>query len=102
MDEPVWRVALRGNLLITSRGVTLSRAEGFRPGLLPECHRLADLTEAGAAELLGCSDSEALGTAPTEPTPAAARSGARSVSISASAAASATKWVARRDCTSDL
>jgi hypothetical protein len=59
MDEPLWRVALRGNLLITLRGVTLSREEGFRPGLLPECHRLADLTEAGASERLGCSGSSA-------------------------------------------
>ena len=39
-----------------SRGVTFSRADGFRPGLLPECHRLADLTETRARELLGCSD----------------------------------------------
>ncbi|HEY8152620.1 MAG TPA: hypothetical protein VII72_00685 [Myxococcota bacterium] len=55
IEQPAWRVALRGNLLMMSRGVTYSRAEGFRPGLLPECHRLADLTEARAGELLGCS-----------------------------------------------
>ncbi len=59
MNEPLWRIALRGNLLITLRGVTLSRAKGFQPGLLPECHRLADLTEAGASERLGCSGSKA-------------------------------------------
>jgi hypothetical protein len=53
--QPAWRVALRGNLLLMSRGVRLSRRDGFRPGLLPECHRLADLTEARADELLRCS-----------------------------------------------
>jgi hypothetical protein len=52
-----WRYALRGNLLIMSRGVSLDRAHGFRPGLLPECHRLVDLTEALAEQKLGCSES---------------------------------------------
>ena len=41
------------------RGVTLSRVDGFHPGLLPKCHRLADLTEARANQLLGCSDADA-------------------------------------------
>ena len=54
ISQPAWRLALRGNLLMMLRGVTFSRAEGFHPGLLPECHRLADLTEARASELLGC------------------------------------------------
>ena len=57
IEQPGWRIALRGNLLMMSRGVTFSRADGFRPGLLPECHRLADLTEARAAERLGCPGS---------------------------------------------
>jgi len=57
IERPAWRFALRGNLLMMSRGVTFSRGGGFRPGLLPECHRLADLTEARASELLGCLDS---------------------------------------------
>jgi hypothetical protein len=55
--QPAWRFVLRGNLLMMARGVIFSRAGGFRPGLLPECHRLADLTEARALELLGCQDS---------------------------------------------
>jgi hypothetical protein len=55
IERPAWRIDLRGNLLLMSRGVTFSRAHGFRPGLLPECHRLADLTENGASRLLGCS-----------------------------------------------
>jgi hypothetical protein len=54
IEQPAWRLALRGNLLMMSRGVTFSRAEGFHPGLLPECHRLADLAEARAGRLLGC------------------------------------------------
>ena len=54
IDQPAWRLALRGNLLMMSRGVTFSRAEGFHPGLLPECHRLVDLTEVRASQLLGC------------------------------------------------
>jgi hypothetical protein len=54
--QPAWRLVLRGNLLMMLRGVTFSRSEGFHPGLLPECHRLADLTEARARALLGCSD----------------------------------------------
>jgi hypothetical protein len=58
IEKTGWRFDLRGNLLMMSRGVTFSRADGFRPGLLPECHRLADLTEARARELLGCSGSE--------------------------------------------
>jgi hypothetical protein len=56
IEQPAWRLVLRGNLLMMSRGVTFSRSDGFRPGLLPECHRLADLTEARASELLGCRD----------------------------------------------
>jgi hypothetical protein len=60
IQQAGWRFDLRGNLLMMSRGVTLSRADGFRPGLLPECHRLADLTEARAGELLGCLDPRAI------------------------------------------
>ena len=56
MGQPGWRDALRGNLLMMSRGVSLSREDGFRPGLLPECHRLADLTEARANDLLDCPE----------------------------------------------
>ena len=56
IEQPAWRIDLRGNLLLMSRGVTLSRADGFRPGLLPECQRLADLTEVRANVLLACSD----------------------------------------------
>ena len=54
--QPAWRFARSGNLLMMSRGVIFSRADGFRPGLLPECHRLADLAEARASDLLGCRD----------------------------------------------
>jgi hypothetical protein len=57
IGQPAWRYALRGNLLIMSRGVSLDRAHGFRTGLLPECHRLVDLTEALAEQKLGCSES---------------------------------------------
>jgi hypothetical protein len=58
--QPGWYLVQRGNLLMLSRGVSFSRVDGFRPGLLPECHRLADLTDAGAGERLGCSDSKPL------------------------------------------
>jgi hypothetical protein len=54
-ERPAWRFDLRGNLLLMSRGVTLRRGEGFRPGLGPACHRLADLAEAVARERLGCA-----------------------------------------------
>jgi hypothetical protein len=57
IEQPGWRYAPRGNLLMMVRGVSFDRAHGFRPGLLPECHRLADLTEALAQKELGCSDS---------------------------------------------
>jgi hypothetical protein len=56
IEQPVWRIELRGNLLLMAHGVTLGRADGFHPGLLPECHRLADLTQARASALLGCSE----------------------------------------------
>lgn len=49
---PGWRIALRGNLLMMLHGVEFSLEQGFHPGLLPECHHLADLTEARAGELL--------------------------------------------------
>jgi hypothetical protein len=55
IGSPGWRVSLRGNLLLMLHGVAFSLEQGFHPGLLPECHRLADLTEARAGELLGCS-----------------------------------------------
>lgn len=58
IEQPAWRFARHGNLLMMLRGVTFSRADGFRPGLLPECHRLADLTEARANDLLDCSESK--------------------------------------------
>jgi hypothetical protein len=51
---PGWRFGLRGNLLWMVHGVAFSPAHGFRPGLLPECQRLADLAEARAGALLGC------------------------------------------------
>jgi hypothetical protein len=41
-----WQIGQQGNLLVMLHGVTLQRGEGFRPGLLPVCRRLADLTEA--------------------------------------------------------
>ena len=56
--QPGWRLDQRGNLLLMVRGVTFSRASGFQPGLLPECHRLADLTAASAREQLGCGGSK--------------------------------------------
>jgi hypothetical protein len=49
--RPGWRLDSHGNLLLMTRGVSFSRADGFRPGLLPECHRLADLAQARANEL---------------------------------------------------
>jgi hypothetical protein len=54
--QPRWRFDLRGNLLLMSRGVSFTREHGFRPGLLPACHRLADLAEAAARERLGCAE----------------------------------------------
>jgi hypothetical protein len=56
IDQPGWRFTLRGNLLIMLRGVEFSRENGFRPGLVPECHRLAELTEARAGEMMHCSE----------------------------------------------
>jgi len=58
IDQPAWRLVLRGNLLMMARGVIFGRADGFHPGLLPECHRLTDLTEARALELLDCAELE--------------------------------------------
>jgi hypothetical protein len=55
--QPEWHIVLRGNLLMMTRGVTFEVESGFRPGLLPECLRLADLAEARARERLGCSTS---------------------------------------------
>ena len=55
IERDGWRIDSRGNLLLMTRGVTMSRADGFHPGLLPECQRLADLAEASARERLGCS-----------------------------------------------
>lgn len=52
MERERWRFSLQGNLLVMLRGVTLQRDRGLRPGLLPACHRLADLTEARARSLL--------------------------------------------------
>ena len=56
IERDGWRIDPLANLLLMARGVTLSRGDGFRPGLLAECHRLADLTEAGVRQRLGCSD----------------------------------------------
>lgn len=39
-----WRLEVRGNLLVMLRGVALQRDQKLRPGLLPACHRLAELT----------------------------------------------------------
>jgi hypothetical protein len=58
MEPPGWRLARHANLLLMTRGVGFSREDGFHPGLLPECHRLADLAEARARERLGCADRE--------------------------------------------
>jgi hypothetical protein len=44
-----WYFSLQGDLMLMARGVTLERGRGFRPGLLPECRRLAGLIEARAA-----------------------------------------------------
>jgi hypothetical protein len=52
IDHAGWRIAVQGNLLVMLHGVTLERGQGFRPGLLPACHRLAELTEARAEALL--------------------------------------------------
>jgi hypothetical protein len=44
MARAGWRLDVRGNLLVMLRGVALQRDRKLRPGLLPACHRLADLT----------------------------------------------------------
>ena len=44
MENDDWRFDVRGNLLVMLRGVALLRGQKLRPGLLPACHRLADLT----------------------------------------------------------
>ena len=49
-----WRLDVRGNLLVMLRGVALQRGQQLRPGMLPACHRLADLTlERAEATLQG-------------------------------------------------
>ena len=58
IERDGWRIDLLANLLLMARGVTLSRSHGFRSGLLAECHRLADLTEAGGRQRLGCAGPE--------------------------------------------
>src|SRR5262245_43820839 len=57
VGTPAWRIDAVGSLLLTTRGTKLSRDHGFRPGLLPECERLADLARARAGEILGCAAS---------------------------------------------
>jgi hypothetical protein len=47
-----WRIAVLGNLWVMVRGVRFQRGRSLDPGLLPECHRLADLLEANAREAL--------------------------------------------------
>lgn len=44
MSREKWRLDVRGNLLVMLRGVALQRGQQLRPGMLPACHRLADLT----------------------------------------------------------
>ena len=58
IERDGWRIDPLANLLLMARGVRLSRGDGFRPGLLAECHRLADLTEAGVRQRLGCVGAE--------------------------------------------
>jgi hypothetical protein len=58
IERDGWRIDPLANLLLLARGVRLSRGDGFRPGLLPECHRLAELTQAGVRARLGCTDAE--------------------------------------------
>jgi hypothetical protein len=58
VEREGWRIDPLANLLLMARGVRLSRGDGFRPGLLAECHRLADLTEAGVRQRLGCAGAE--------------------------------------------
>jgi hypothetical protein len=52
LERESWRIGVQGNLLVMLHGVTLRRGQGFRPGLLPACLRLAELTEAHAWALL--------------------------------------------------
>jgi hypothetical protein len=52
LERRAWQIGVQGNLIVMLHGVRLERGEGFRPGLLPACRRLADLTEAHAAALL--------------------------------------------------
>jgi hypothetical protein len=54
IERDGWRIDPLANLLLMVRGVQLRRGEGFRPGLLAECHQLADLAEAGVRDRLGC------------------------------------------------
>jgi hypothetical protein len=44
MERVGWRVDVRGNLLVMVHGASFRRGQSLRPGLLPACHRLADLT----------------------------------------------------------
>jgi hypothetical protein len=52
LERRAWQIGVQGNLIVMLHGVRLERGQGFRPGLLPACRRLADLTEAHAAALL--------------------------------------------------
>ena len=47
-----WRIRVLGNLWVMLHGVTMQRGQAMRQGLLPECHKLADLTEGRALALL--------------------------------------------------
>lgn len=67
LGRPGWRLDAVGNLVLMTRGVSLERASGFRPGLLPECVRLADLARDGARETLGCARAPATLPAPVPP-----------------------------------
>jgi hypothetical protein len=58
IERDGWRIDPLANLLLMTRGVRLSRGDGFRPGLLAECHQLADLAEAGVRQRLGCGGGE--------------------------------------------
>jgi hypothetical protein len=47
-----WRIKVLGNLWVMLHGVVMQRGEPMSQKILPECHRLADLTEGRALALL--------------------------------------------------
>jgi hypothetical protein len=60
MQRELWRLDVRGNLLVMLRGASLQRGHSLRQGLLPACHRLADLTLERADLLLREAPASAL------------------------------------------